>query len=460
MDAVLIRGDWVGQVIDGKFPLIEWLGGSGSGAVFRTELGGDVSRKAAIKLVPASARTEERLATWPAIAALSHPHLLRILQAGRAEIGEVKLVYVVTEFAEEVLAQIIPERPLSADETREMLNPVLGALQYIHDKGYVHGHLKPSNILVVDEDIKLSSDSMLPEGNLSPEPLGNDIHIAPESAEGPVARPMDIWSLGITLVEALTQHPPIWDAAAGGEPVVPRSVPEPFSTIARESLHPDPARRCTLTEMRKMLEGRQTQSAATAPLHLPHYQQRIAEKSLPARIPLLPLIIGFVLLVAIIVGLEMRSHKTHSAPLQTESTRQAPAAEPDSKTANGSTAPSVPAATPPSVPAPATAPIAGPTKGEVVSRSVPDVPRQASNTIHGTVGVVVRVEADTNGAVTGAELATRGPSAYFARLALESARNWKFKPPQQDGHATSSTWLLHYAFRRGGVDVRAEEKTR
>jgi TonB family protein len=65
------------------------------------------------------------------------------------------------------------------------------------------------------------------------------------------------------------------------------------------------------------------------------------------------------------------------------------------------------------------------------------------------VGVVVRVNVDASGNVTNAEYATHGPSAYFARIALESARKWKFQPSQQNG----GTWLLHYRFRRDGVEV-------
>jgi serine/threonine protein kinase len=145
MNAVSIRGDWVGQVIDGRFPLLEWLGGSGTSGVFVTEIDG--STKAAIKLIPASARAEDRLANWALAASLSHRHLIRVFHFGRAQVGDVALVYIVTELAEEVLSQIIPERALSADEAREMLNPVLKGLAYLHASGFVHGHLKPSNTI-------------------------------------------------------------------------------------------------------------------------------------------------------------------------------------------------------------------------------------------------------------------------------------------------------------------------
>ena len=450
MNAVSIRGDWVGQVIDGRYPLLEWLGGSGTSGTFLTELDGPGSRRAAIKLLPSSPRSEDRFAGWKAAATLSHPHLAHIVHYGRAEVEEGRVVYIVTELAEELLSQIIPERALSKDESRQMLGPVLDALSYLHEAGYVHGHLKPSNILVVENDIKLSSDALIPTGKHAPELLSNDIHIAPEVASGPISPRADIWSLGITLVEALTQEPPIWDAATDTEPVSPAAIPEPFSQIARQCLEPNPSRRCSLSQIHGLLEGSPKPTfakPAQTPLRSPH-QEDTAAKPLPARMPFLPLIIGFVLLVGIIVVLRMHSRKTNTVPLPTESTRQAASAEPDSKAERSKAKP-----TPPVSPAPATVspppPATASSTADVVNRDVPEVPQRASNTIHGTVGVVVRVNVDSSGSVTSAEYATHGPSAYFARIALESARKWKFKPSQQTGR----TWLLHYRFRRDGVDV-------
>src|SRR5215475_13335038 len=96
MNAVSIRGDWVGRRIDGRFPLVAWLGGSGSTGVFLTEItdpshdpgdGAPIEpRKAAIKLIAASSFAEDRLATWTHAVALSHPHLVRILHSGHATI--------------------------------------------------------------------------------------------------------------------------------------------------------------------------------------------------------------------------------------------------------------------------------------------------------------------------------------------------------------------------------------
>ena len=80
-----------------------------------------------------------------------------LYHTGRCQIDNVWLIYAVTEYAEEVLAQILAERPLSPTETSEMLNPVVDALAYLHNNGVVHGRLGPANIMGVEDRLKISS---------------------------------------------------------------------------------------------------------------------------------------------------------------------------------------------------------------------------------------------------------------------------------------------------------------
>ena len=459
MDSVSVRRDWVGQVIDGRYPLLEWLGRSGASGTFLTELDGLGSRKAAVKLLPSTPRSEERLTGWADTAKLSNPHLARIHHFGRAEVDGSQCVYIVYDLAEELLSQIIPERPLTAEEARQMLDPVLDALEYLHNTGYLHGHLKPSNVLVVENVIRISSDDLLPLGKPAPENLTNEIHIAPETATGQASQPADIWSLGITLVESLTQQLPIWDAASDSEPILPGTIPAPFAAIARKCLQVDPARRCTIAEIRSLLDApsKPVSKIPEAPLRELRRSEP-EDKPLPTRMPFLPVVIGLVVLVAIVIGLQMRKGKTNPSPPQTEATQQAPAPEPESKAEQAEPQPATPTASAPLATSPLpSAPASG---GDVLNRDVPDVPERASNTIHGTVSVIVRASVDSGGAVTNADFATHGPSAYFARIALESARKWRFKPAQQNGRAIPSTWILHYKFRRGGVDVTSNQTRR
>ena len=217
---------FVGQVVDGNFPLLQFLGGSESAAVFLTERhDGDIIVKAAIKLIPAAPENSElQLARWRMAAELSHPHLIRLFETGSCELGGMPLLYVVMECAEENLAQVLFSRALTPAEARAMLEPLLDVLAYVHAKGLVHGHIKPANIMAIGDELKLSSDALLRAGESadSTPDAHVDAYDPPESAPGfvPPAKGVspagDVWSLGMTLVEVLTQHLPARDAAGQG----------------------------------------------------------------------------------------------------------------------------------------------------------------------------------------------------------------------------------------------------
>src|SRR5205807_1730262 len=99
---------------------------------------------AAIKLVsPVSGNAEQQVSRWQLAATLTHPHLLRVFHAGQCKIGKIPLVYLVMEYAEEDLAQVLPTRALSPEEAREMLPPLLDVISYLHSRGLVHGRIKP-----------------------------------------------------------------------------------------------------------------------------------------------------------------------------------------------------------------------------------------------------------------------------------------------------------------------------
>ena len=74
---------WESQVVNGVFPLRRFLGRSNHSVVFLTECNAQNLANAAIKIMRAdSARAEAQLSRWQMIAGLSHPHLMRLLEAG------------------------------------------------------------------------------------------------------------------------------------------------------------------------------------------------------------------------------------------------------------------------------------------------------------------------------------------------------------------------------------------
>jgi len=92
-------------------------------------------------------------------------------------------------------------------------------------------------------------------------------------------------------------------------------------------------------------------------------------------------------------------------------------------------------------------------KGAVSQQVLPRVSPSARHTIEGKIKVAVRVDVDPSGSVKDARLVSPGPSKYFARVALEAARDWKFTPPQVQGQAVPSQWILRFGFRRTDTEV-------
>jgi len=236
-----------GQVVDAEFPLVQHLGGSDHSVVFLTQRGKNKQEKAAIKFVQADpANAELQLSRWKQAAQISHPNLIKLFETGRCHLAGMDLLYVVMEYAQENLAQFLPERALSPAETRDMLEPFIETLTHLHGKGLVHGRIKPGNILAIDDQLKLSSDSLSRIGESQTSVGAPDAYTVPESAGGASAAG-DVWSLGVTLVETLTQRVP--EQAEKQDPQVPDSVPQPFLDITRHSLRRDPQSRWTVAEI-------------------------------------------------------------------------------------------------------------------------------------------------------------------------------------------------------------------
>lgn len=264
--------EYEGEVINNTFPLRQYLGGSGHSAVFLTQLSGPQSPKAAIKLIPADEFADLQVSLWRRVSQLTHPNLLSLYQSGRCQLADMNLLYVVMEYAEEDLSRILPERPLTTSEARDMLEPVLDALTYVHAQGLVHSHIKPSNLLATGERLKLSSDTLFPAGEHRKSLGESDPYSPPERATSTLSAASDAWSLGMTLVEALTQCPPEWQPESQAGPLVPETLSQPFLEIARHALNPDPKLRWTIAEIRACLNPAAAAAAAgqsVSPLAVP-----------------------------------------------------------------------------------------------------------------------------------------------------------------------------------------------
>ena len=404
---------WEGQVVDGEFQLGRYLGGSEQAGVFVAESAGAQHAQAAVKLFLDDPELNPgRLAALEAAAQMSHPHLIPVFRAGRCQIADTPVLYAVMEYAEEHLGEVIPLRPLAPEEAREVLQSTLDALSYLHRNGWTHGSVKPSNVLAIGNDLKLSSDALRKNGDPAD----------------------DVWNVGSLLVESLTQRPVLWSGHE--DPGVPASLPAPFREIARNCLRRYPRDRWTLDRIEEALSPQAEEPIA-----------RASEAPLPAVVPapsrkrqyVVPALVGLALAAAV-AGSGLLNHREPAAPPKPEATPRA--------------VPAPPAPKPEPSPPPKAAPRAF-VPGKVANQVVPEVPPKALKTIQGHVRVKVEVRVDSAGNVEEAKMDSPNASPYFAQRALQAARRWKFEPPKVNGREVSSFWTLQFDFARSGTKVRS-----
>jgi TonB family protein len=448
---------WEGTVVDSRFVLGDFQGGSGHSAVFLTTDG--ASRRAAIKFVEANPITaQQQLSRWERASQLSHPHLIRLLHWGRCQLGKSSMLYAVTEFADENLSQILPTRALTPSETEYMLRSALEVLAYLHNAGLAHSAVKPSNLMAVGDDLRLSSDTICAIGEKRISPREASAYDAPELATSGASPAADMWSLGMSVVEALTQRPAPGPAIRQTDPAVPESLPQPFLEIARECTRLDPQRRWTASDV----AARLLPAAASPP-------RKTMARSAYA--------LAAIILIAVLAGLAGTRFLHHG------SAKVASSSQP-----NHGTAPSDPGAPgPPDTPATSKTPAttdrhplnssdresasasghsatkatrpsgSGAIPGAVAEKVMPSVSQRSRSTITGKVRVGVKVAVDPSGRVVNASLTSPGPSRYFANMALQSARKWTFTPPRMAEQAVPSQWILKFAFARSGVEAQSQQ---
>jgi TonB family protein len=469
MSATFLGVISVERVIDGKFPLLQELGGTESSSAYLTEINDGQAHNAAIKIFPfESVDILTTTARWEVAETLSHPHLMPLFCTGRCEFEGKDLLYVVTKYADETLSQILPERALTPHEAREMLGPVLDALSYLHQRGLTHGHLRPTNIMVIEDQVMLSPDFGWCSRTRS-------LYDPPEADAGNVTPAGDIWSLGILLVEALTQQPPAWDTSQGGEQEIPSTIPEPFYTICRECLRVDPARRCTLAAIEALLDPTQVRppqlAEPAAELAVEPTEAIIDGTSVDhtsvdgtakpfygRRAKILAGTVVVLLLTFAAFNFGWNLTPTSAAPAPQPTVPQ-PTATPAPHAFTASAPSAASTAQPIRTPAPAAESPAGVVKGSPTHQAMPDIPANIAGAIQGHFKVEIGVAVDPAGNVSHASIDSAGPSSYFADRALRAAQNWKFTPAKVDGRAVASTWLLQFQFGRSQSVVTQSEET-
>jgi TonB family protein len=434
--------DWERRIVNGVYPLRRFLGQSDHSVVFLTDYKGQNIVRAAIKILPANpALTEAQLAHWRTAAALSHPHLMRLLDAGRCQLGGHDFLFVVMDYAEQNLGQLLPSRALTPLEVRDLLPGTLDALAYLHGQNLVQGGLKPSNFLVVHDQLKLASDTVRPAGEGSGT-LASSVYDPPEASNGVMSTAGDLWGLGVTLAESLTQTAPAWSRGSPDGPALPAHLAPEFVDTVRGCLNLDPGQRPTVAELVAQLNepppavpmAAAMPAAAVAPRVANQPSMRALAARLPPRTRAMVIggALGIIALWAVWAAVHRFHGRSHAEPT-------APALLPSPP------APPTPAAV--ERPRPNVASLPG-----VVHQEIPDVPRSARESVRGVIKIAVRVSVDRSGNVVAAALEHRASSRYFDRAATEAAAKWKFTPAPD---STPRAWLLHFEFTRAGATAHA-----
>ncbi|MFZ5880891.1 MAG: protein kinase domain-containing protein [Chloroflexota bacterium] len=213
--------DLIGKSL-GPYHILEQLGEGGMATVYRaydTQLERDV----AVKIVRRGAfppdQVERVLKRFErearALAALSHPNIVRVIEYGKHEDEP----YLVMEYVPGGTLRQKLGRPMPWWQALELLAPLARALQYAHQQGIVHRDIKPSNILLTQDGVPMLTDfgiaKMLnPEDGLTLNTttgagMGTPDYMSPEQGLGEaVDARTDIYSLGVVLYEMLTGRKP------------------------------------------------------------------------------------------------------------------------------------------------------------------------------------------------------------------------------------------------------------
>ncbi|WAJ47090.1 serine/threonine-protein kinase PknD [Mycobacterium sp. Aquia_216] len=248
----------------GRYRLVELLGRSDMGEVWRaydTEAG---DRTAAIKLLPPQLAadptiTEQFRREAAAAARLNNRHIIPIRNYG--EIGE--QLYIEMELIEgRNLKEVLADGPIEPARAVRIIEQVAEALDAAHHVRLVHGDVKPANILLDHDDFAYLVDvgiaRLAPWYETRMTKSDNEIdswhYMAPErsGARDADAR-ADIYSLACVLYECLTGQPPFagdtWLFAAHLSTPPPRpsatrpGVPARLDDVIATGMAKDPANR-------------------------------------------------------------------------------------------------------------------------------------------------------------------------------------------------------------------------
>ncbi len=246
----------VPRTIDARYRLDRLIGKGGMGAVYEAyDL--KLDRVVALKIMlsrafgqPGALRRFRREARTAA--RLSHPNIVAVHDVGSLE-GEGAYIVMERVQGQTLRAALERQRPMPPALVADWFEPLLNGIAAAHARGIVHRDLKPENVMGHRDDsgvlavkildlglVKLRAEEQLLSGTMTAEGviMGTPEYMAPEQLLGqPVDPRMDIFAIGVMLLEALTGS----RTTRGGE--LPASLAPGLRHLLRRCLAADPADR-------------------------------------------------------------------------------------------------------------------------------------------------------------------------------------------------------------------------
>jgi serine/threonine protein kinase len=264
--------------VAGRYQLHRLLG-SGGVADVHEATDTRLDRPVAVKLLrEATASETDRtrfLAEARLLARLSHPQLVRVLDAG---VDRDRPFLVLELVRGSTLADALAE-PLPPARVAQLGVDVASALEHVHSAGVVHRDVKPGNVLIDADGSAMLADfgiARLVDDTCHHTRTGNVVgtvaYLAPEQVAGKrVTTAVDVYSLGLVLLEALTGERPytgtsveIAFARLSHAPEVPTTLPQPWRELLVAMTARDPRDRPTAAEVASRLRAGPV-AAAVAP---------------------------------------------------------------------------------------------------------------------------------------------------------------------------------------------------
>jgi len=231
----------------GNYDLVHRIDVGGMGEVYLAHQRSAFGRDVAIKIIRSDlvhdVTARARFLREAEVSAhLKHEHILPLFEFGEDQ-GR---LFLVTPYIEGgTLARHLKRGPLSLAEVHHLFVPLVQAIAYIHRRGVIHRDLKPTNILLDEQDgqlyVRLIDFGIASvQGNTASPPLttaGNELgtiaYMAPERLSGIAAPSNDIFSLGVILYQMLTGNFPVGQQAP--------ELPQPLEYIVRRCIatHPE-----------------------------------------------------------------------------------------------------------------------------------------------------------------------------------------------------------------------------